>query len=143
MAKNVKTAIKAPFKSRCASPPCGPISVFFLLLPFHPRVGAYIPRSFCRPGLRHVHQTTFKTSYSFSPAVSRNTVVQDDCFQHCVLGILRDRLRPLSRSSVVASRIVECGDVHVHDLDGPRLPRSLCRLDFVERERYQLGAGVV
>lgn len=38
---------------------------------------------------------------------------------------------------------MECGDVHVHDLDGARLPRSFRGLHCVERECHQLGASVV
>ena len=38
---------------------------------------------------------------------------------------------------------MERWDVHVHDLDGPRLPRSLRGLHRMEREHHQLGTSLV
>jgi len=128
--------------------PRGPLSVFFLLPLLHPRVGAYIPHSIRRASLRRVYQTSLKTFVSFllpPGAVVKKTqrAPQYDCLQHRVLSLLRDRVLPCGRSPVLASRGLECGDVHVHDLDGTCLSRFIRGLYCVERECNQLGASVV
>ena len=90
-----------------------------------------------------MHQTTLKTSYLFSPAVFWDTASQYACHRHRVFCILRNRAHPLTHPPVLASGGVECGDVHVHDLDGNLLPHPIRGLYRLERECHQLGAGVV
>ena len=53
------------------------------------------------------------------------------------------QLHPLGHSALVAYRVVKCGYVRVRGLDASRLPRSLCRPDFVGRKCYLLGPAVV
>ena len=44
---------------------------------------------------------------------------------------------------MVASGVVECGDLHVSDLDGTCLPHTLRGFHCLERECNQLGTSVV
>ena len=104
---------------------------------------ACVSRSTCRARLRYVHQTSFKTSYLSPGAVPQETQQANDYLQHRVHSLLRNRDHTFRRPFILASGVEERGYVHVHDLDGNDVHRPIRELYCMERECYQLGAGVV
>jgi hypothetical protein len=112
--------------------------------PLHPRVGTYIPRPTCRASLRRVHQTNLKDLVSLlSGGLSRKTANRYVCCQRRVHSVCRIGGHNFTHPPVMAFGLVECGDMHVHDLDGSWLLHSVRELYPMERECHQLGTGVV
>ena len=92
------------------------------------------------PSLRAASSTP---PFPSTPLPPRSTPRRDDCSQHCVHDILRVRGRHFTHSLMVASAVVECWDLHVHDLDSACLPLLLREHHSVEWEYRQLGTSVV
>jgi hypothetical protein len=131
MSKYDSNSIKTSFVSR-HSPPRGPLPAFASPLT------RPVERAFaaCTGPAQKLH--------THPRAISRIKASRYGVYpHHRVLGIRRNRVHPLGRSPILAFEGAECGDVHVHDLDGACLPRPIRGLYCMEREYHQLGTSVV
>lgn len=105
----------------------------FIIIMWSPLLVLSLPPSIRSTYRRQNLWKAYKTTQDFVPPPRRpqNTTFCNDRLKHGVYCILRDRVRPFSRTIMVAP---ERCDFHVYGLDYACLPRLLRGLHHMERE---------